>query len=213
MSKEVNSASGRSLNRSSHVKEALALRLEACAKVNLVDEKRKDVNEGPAWKLISELMDYVNAFNSISEFSTQVWGIPLDKITLINEFVPFLYPLAVRVDVLDRRGRNLLDLDRNSTSEMPGSYNDFMNLQVKFRNYLRKDINADTTSLSTAMRSMNLFDALEKSSCDDRCIPSAQPFYPIPLKPEVASTLFEDDLYFVIEADVVIDELINNWLL
>lgn len=212
MSKEVENASA-ALNRSMHIKDALALRLEACAKVKLQPAKEGESN-GEAWKLISDIIDYVNYFNALPEHSTQVFGIPLDKVTIINEFKDFIYPSAVRVDILDRRGRNLLALDRNKTvHETTYNYAEFMNLQVKFRNYLRKDANTDVTPLATAMKPLNLFDVISKSSCGCKCIPSAEPFYPIPLKPEVATTLFEEGLYFIIDDSIIIDELINNWLL
>lgn len=201
------------LDRSALLKQALALRLEACAKVNLKPAV-KDESNGDAWNLISRIIDYINYFNTLPEHTTQVFGIPLDKVTIINEFKDFLYPLAVRVDILDRRGKNLLSIDRNP-SDTVNTYNyaEFMNLQVKFRNYLRKDPNADITTLASAMKQINLFDMISHASCGSRCVPSADVFYPIPLKPEVATTLFESDLYFIINDSSIINEFVNVWLL
>lgn len=166
-------------------------------------------------RLVYEILRYINYFNMLNEDTTLVFGRSIDSISVINEFVPFLRPMSVRVNVLDRRGKNLLVPSRHDASwDEDGdgfSLDEFENLQIRFRNILRKDADSDKTSLSVAMKATNMFDLMDVVSCEGKCASYTNPFVPVKINSAVGE-LFVKNRYYNIYQDSIIEDYLMDWL-
>lgn len=164
-------------------------------------------------KLINRLLVYINYFNHVNEDTTLIFDRPLEDITVINEFVDFLRPLSVRVNVLDRRGKNLIYPPRNAPNyQVKGlSYDEFENLQIRFRNILRKDADQDRTSLASAMKPMNIYDILDSVSVKSMCASYDKPYIPTVIN-EAVGELFIEGRYYLVTESQIIEDYIRDWL-
>lgn len=188
--------------------ERLGSRFKAAAKI-----KADDCD-----KVIKRILDYIELFNMIPSDTQMLFNRPLEGITILNEFKPFLRPFEVRVDILDRRGKDLLgSLPRwkviPDVVDKSYSFAEWEELQMRFRNILRKEVSSDRSNIADVMKPVNLFDIISKSSCNNMCVDAATPYWPIEIAGEVGTALFVKDRYFVVDWQSMAIEFLAMWLL
>lgn len=183
--------------------EAMVKRVEATKKY-----KADDVE-----KTVKRLVKYITYFNSLDQYTTRTLNHDLGDIPVLNELKDFIYPLIVRVNVLDIRCKNLvIKTSGFSDNDINGlSFDEFLNLQMKFRGYFKSDISSNITPLADIMKPVNLFDILDHVSCSKLCKSSGDLYYPVEVD-ECVKHLFVDNLYFTTSESDVVDEYLNKWL-
>lgn len=179
-------------------------RAYACKKI------RYDLNQIKA--MVTEIVNYIDYFNTINEFDSYVFDYQaMDIVMIPNEFVPFIYPRTVKyipglrqsTDLLYRQG-----LPMNFTPV----FSEWVDLCVTWRGLFKKDFNSDVSSLASIKVDKALTDVLDKAVYFDMVEEDGtysivndednmgelryetSPYIPIPLIP-ITADLYRNDYY------------------
>lgn len=141
--------------------EQLINRVKVCSKIRIVES---DVET-----TVKTLLKYVDYFNTLGAYDTRALNRDLEDVEIINEIAPFIIPRSVRLSISDINSTDLLvrpsveDIDK-----VVLSYDDFMNAQIKFRGYFKKDVKSDFKKLSSLKVDESLANVLSRMAveCD-----------------------------------------------
>lgn len=177
-------------------------RVLATKKINLRDES-------VVTKTLEEIYDVLSMFNSMPEFTTSIEGRMLSEIVIANEWKDFILPEAVRLDPTDLKTANLLDKKEGKRKFGPEDYLKFINNQLRFRSWFKRDLSDGVTNLATLRSAKSLYDVIPVMMVNiegENMIRSLDdPFIPIKLKSEVGC-LFRTDYY-----NTKLDQIISDY--
>lgn len=184
--------------------KGIARRVSSCAKLNL--------EEKDALVTINSLFDYINYFNSLGEFDTRCLGRSLDEIEIIDELAEFIYPKSIRCLGTDLTTSQLLDAEPYDGNVTLLNYNEFINLQITFRGYFKKDFKDNKSSLMVLRKDLSLLDNLDriyiKGLSGNNVRSLGAPFIPYPVKKFVGG-LFEKS-YFNMDVPSLLNEYMTR---
>lgn len=182
--------------------DKFSARVWATKKINLKDDK--SVKE-----VLGRIYDVLTMFNSLPEFTTSIEGRMLSDVVIANEWKDFVSPEAVRLDPTDLKTQNLLVRKTGHCKFGPAEYLDFINDQLTFRSWFKKDLNDGVTNLGTLRAAKSLFDVIPIMMVDVEGVNMVrsldEPFIPVALTSDI-KCLFRSDYY-----NTTLETIINDY--
>lgn len=184
-------------------KQKFADRVEACSKVKV---KREDVLE-----VVNKLFSYVEKFNSLGAYDVRVLNREVQDILIVDEFARFITPRTIRDTISDLNSTDILVRPKwNDIDDIVLSYDDFMNYQIKFRGFFKKDIKESMSNLATIKADETISNISSRFAVQIgdqlRCRHIDQPYIPIIVDPRYAFLKREE--YF----NSTSEELLTDYL-
>lgn len=183
---------------------SISQRAISCSKVNAKPEAVQET--------VNSLMRYIKLFNSTGAYDNRILGRDFSEIDVIDEFAIFLTPRSVRLTASDLNNTDLLvRTEKDPVDAATLSYEDFVNLQLKFRGYFKKDSKVDVTNLATVKVDESLTNILPRAAVEvegDLMVRYvSEPFIPIVLSREV-SYFYRNEYFNSTAEQVVADYLL-----
>lgn len=143
----------------------MASTFEDVAKKRIIDraEVCKKIKADDIAKTVELIFEYIRYFNSIQEFDNHVFDYKtFDMVTVPNEFADFIIPKSVKLEPGVRQSTDVLVREARD-KEFSGSLEGWVDLIVRWRQYFKKDILSDVTSLASIKVDKSITDVLNKS--------------------------------------------------
>lgn len=171
------------------------------------EERKKVINinySNPYW-VISKYFEYINYFNSITEFQTRIMDKELEEIQILNEFVPFITPRTVRYVPSLYWSNDLLK--RTSSNGNACDYEEFVKLQNHIRRWFKREAQSELTSLATLKVHKSLADVLPYAAYKGKVSYDDKAFVPLEIYDACLGHLFAPD-YFNTKVATVLTQFI-----
>lgn len=170
---------------------------------------KRTVSKKDIERVVTSIVDTIEQFNLIPEYTVMFMDRPLSDIIIPNEFKDLVEPESVRLDPTDIKTSNLL----NRLVAVPSTigYGDWINLLLEWRSFFKDDIADKVTDLASLRQPKSLFDTLPIASFNGRVRSIDDPFIPVDLVPEI-SVLFRED-YLNADAEQIVKDYFAKWMI
>lgn len=131
--------------------------------------KRRNVDHDCVVKYVNRLLNYVDLFNSIDEYSQFILNRDIKDIEIPTSIAPMIAPKSIRGVVQNIKSRNLVDRKYcYSSAKLPDkideslSYSDYINVVETISNWFKTDFRSITkVSLYDLRKDLPLFDNID----------------------------------------------------